>query len=68
MAGLPEVPTTTAKDAGPLVLEKMVPYLDVRTPAEFSKEHVPGSINVPWFLDLSSRQVRTSFSKPKPDA
>ena len=58
MAGIPEVPSTSATEAGPLVMEEKVPYLDVRTEQEFEKEHVPGSINVPWFLDLTTKQVR----------
>lgn len=60
MAGIPEVPSTSAKEAGPLVLEKKVSYLDVRTKAEFEREYVMGSVNVPWFLDLTTRQVRHS--------
>ena len=51
----------SATEAGPLVLEKNVPYLDVRTEEEFKKQHVQGSINVPWFLDLQTRQVRLSL-------
>ena len=50
MADVSDVPTMSAHEAGPLVLEKKAPYLDVRTSEEFSREHVPGSINVPWFL------------------
>ena len=57
MADVPDVPTTSAREAGPLLLEKKAPYLDVRTSEEFSREHVPGSINVPWFLNLTTRQV-----------
>ena len=60
MAGISEVPSTSAKEAGPLVLEKKVSYLDVRTKAEFEREHVMGSVNVPWFLDLTTKQVRHS--------
>ena len=60
MAGIPEVPSTSATEAGPLVLEKKVPYLDVRTEEEFQRQHVPGSTNVPWFLDLTTKQVRQS--------
>ena len=57
MADVPDVPSTSAQEAGPRVLERKAPYLDVRTPQEFSREHVPGSINVPWILDLTTRQV-----------
>lgn len=39
-------------------MDKKVPYLDVRTEQEFKKEHVLGSINVPWLLDLTTNQVR----------
>ena len=57
MAGIPEVPSITATEAGPLVLEKRVPYLDVRTEEEFKQQHVPGAVNVPWFLDLTTKRV-----------
>ncbi|CAK0782543.1 hypothetical protein CVIRNUC_005761 [Coccomyxa viridis] len=61
MADMPDVPTTSAQEAGPLVLERKAPYLDVRTPEEFSREHVSGSINVPWILNLTTRQVNPCF-------
>ena len=61
MAGIPEVPSTSATEAGPLVLEKKVSYLDVRTEEEYKRQHVLGSVNVPWFLDLTTKQVRDAF-------
>ena len=67
MGDVPDVPTTSAQEAGPLVLEKQAPYLDVRTPEEFSREHVPGSINVPWFLNLNTRQVCLTLVISVPD-
>ena len=67
MAGVPDVPTTSAQEAGMLVLEQKAPYLDVRTPEEFSREHVPGSINVPWFLNLTTRQVFVTHVSSAPE-
>ena len=67
MADMPDVPTTSAQEAGPLVLERKAPYLDVRTPEEFSREHVSGSINVPWILNLTTRQVCFTLVISAPD-
>ena len=67
MADVPDVSTTSAQEAGPLVLGRKAPYLDVRTPEEFSREHVPGSINVPWFQDLTTRQVCCTLVIAAPD-
>ena len=67
MADVPDVPTTSAQEAGKLVLEKKAPYLDVRSPEEFSREHVPGSINVPWFLNLITRQVCVTHISSAPE-
>ena len=55
MAGVPDVPTTSAQEAGMLVLE------------QFSREHVPGSINVPWFLNLTTRQVFVTHVSSAPE-
>jgi tRNA 2-selenouridine synthase len=34
-----------------IMLSQDVPVIDVRTPAEFAKGHVPGAINMPLFHD-----------------
>ncbi|MBK9701229.1 MAG: hypothetical protein IPO79_14390 [Flavobacteriales bacterium] len=34
-----------------LVQEDRVPLIDVRSPAEHARGHIPGSINVPLFSD-----------------
>lgn len=50
-AEVPQVPTVSAQEANELVLgEKKAPYLDVRTPQEFARGHVAGSVNVPYLL------------------
>lgn len=67
MGDVPEVPTTTVKDSGPLVMDKKLSYLDVRTPEEYANEHVVGSVNVPWFLDLKTRQVRSNMRQHAPE-
>lgn len=67
MGDVPEVPTTTVKDSGPLVMDKKLSYLDVRTPEEYANEHVLGSVNIPWFLDLKTRQVRSKLRQHAPE-
>ena len=67
MGDVPEVPTTTVKDSGPLVMDKKLSYLDVRTPEEYANEHVVGSVNIPWFLDLKTRQVRSKLRQHAPE-
>lgn len=67
MGDVPEVPTTTVRDSGPLVMDKKLSYLDVRTPEEYANEHVVGSVNVPWFLDLKTRQVRSNMRQHAPE-
>ena len=37
--------------------------LDVRSPGEFSKGHVPGAVNVPLFTDDERAKVGTAFAK-----
>jgi len=53
----------------PLVIDeflekaKQFPVLDVRTPAEFSKGHIPGAINLPLFSDEERVIIGTLYIK-----
>lgn len=40
-----------------------VPLIDVRTPAEFEKGHVPGAFNVPLFSNEERVQVGTTYKQ-----
>jgi tRNA 2-selenouridine synthase len=39
------------------------PVLDVRTPAEFSRGHIPGAFNMPLFSDAERAQVGTTYKQ-----
>ncbi len=39
------------------------PLLDVRSPAEFEKGHIPGAINLPLFTDQERARVGTLYKK-----
>lgn len=40
-----------------------MPFLDVRTPAEFGQGHMPGAFNVPLFSDEERVQVGTTYKQ-----
>lgn len=40
-----------------------VPVIDVRSPAEFDRGHIPGSHNIPLFDDLERAEVGTLYHK-----
>ena len=42
--------------------------LDVRTPAEFSKGHIPGAINFPLFENEERAEVGTIYKQESPEA
>ena len=41
----------------------LVPVVDVRTPAEFSKGHIPGAVNIPLFTDEQRVVVGTTYKQ-----
>jgi tRNA 2-selenouridine synthase len=52
-----------------LGLSKTIPVIDVRSPSEFQKGHVPGAINIPLFSDEERAKVGTLYvQKGREDA
>jgi tRNA 2-selenouridine synthase len=41
--------------------------VDLRSPAEFAEDHVPGAINVPLFGDEERREIGTLYRRESPD-
>jgi tRNA 2-selenouridine synthase len=46
-----------------LFLQETGPLLDVRTPAEFAKGHIPGAVNLPLFSDAERAEVGTLYKQ-----
>ena len=46
-----------------LVLDERVPCVDVRSPAEYAKGHIPGAANSPLLLDDERHQVGITYSR-----
>ena len=46
-----------------LTLAESIPVIDVRSPLEFSKGHIPGAINIPHFDDNERISVGTKLKK-----
>jgi tRNA 2-selenouridine synthase len=46
-----------------LRLTEKIPFVDVRTPSEFSKGHIPGAINIPLFSDEERSVVGTVYKR-----
>jgi tRNA 2-selenouridine synthase len=44
-------------------LDKNIPVIDVRTPAEFAKGHIPGAFNIPLFSNEERVQVGTTYKQ-----
>lgn len=42
--------------------------VDLRSPAEFAEDHVPGAVNVPLFDDVERAVVGTLYRRASPDA
>ena len=53
---------------GEIWSEKDRILLDVRTPAEFKKGHIPNAINLPLFSDEERSVVGTLYKKENPEA
>jgi tRNA 2-selenouridine synthase len=45
-----------------------LPWVDLRSPAEFARDHVPGALNLPLFSDEQRAIVGTLYHKESPDA
>jgi tRNA 2-selenouridine synthase len=50
------------------VLNKKIPLLDVRTPAEFEKFHIPGAVNLPIFSNEEREVVGTTYKQKGTEA
>ena len=46
-----------------LSLQEQFPVIDVRSPAEFSRGHIPGAANIPLFEDPERAEVGTSYKQ-----
>ena len=44
-------------------LKKHIPLIDVRSPGEFRKGHIPGAVNVPLFTDIERAHLGTVYTK-----
>jgi tRNA 2-selenouridine synthase len=44
-------------------LKTEIPLIDVRSPGEFEKGHIPGAFNIPLFSDAERAQVGTLFTR-----
>jgi tRNA 2-selenouridine synthase len=45
-----------------------IPIIDVRSPGEFEKAHIPGAINIPLFTNDERAQVGTKYKNADKDA
>ncbi len=43
------------------------PILDVRSPGEFAKGHIPGAVNLPLFEDSERAEIGTLYKRQGPD-
>lgn len=50
------------------MLRQQTRMIDVRSPSEFAKAHVPGAINLPIMGDEERRQVGTCYKEAGPEA
>ncbi len=51
-----------------LHLSKHAPILDVRTPAEYAKAHIPGAVNLPLFSNEERARVGTAYKQESREA
>ncbi|MBN2656669.1 MAG: tRNA 2-selenouridine(34) synthase MnmH [Spirochaetales bacterium] len=50
-----------------LKLRHSIPLIDVRSPGEFSRGHIPGSVNIPLFSDEERAAIGTLYKKEGQD-
>jgi tRNA 2-selenouridine synthase len=53
---------------GMMRLRARCPVIDLRSPAEFAEDHVPGAVNVPLFDDVQRALVGTLYRQVSPEA
>lgn len=51
-----------------LAPEEVIPIVDVRSPAEFTRGHIPGAVNLPLFSDEERARVGTLYKQQGRDA
>lgn len=56
----------TITDLGPENLSRFDAIIDVRSPAEFADDHIPGAINLPVLSDTERAQVGTIYKQESP--
>ena len=56
--------TISVKDS--LALEQVL-FIDMRTPAEFSKGHIPGAYNLPLFENEERAEIGTLYKQVGPE-
>lgn len=49
-------------------LKGKLPLIDVRSPLEFSRGHIPGAVNIPLFSDQERAEVGTRYQQAGKDA
>ena len=59
------IPSLSYQEARPLLGLRVV---DVRTPAEFADDHIPGAINFPLFENDQRAIVGTLYKQESPEA
>ena len=47
--------------------ERLLPIIDVRTPAEYSTGHIPGAVNIPLFSNEERAKVGTAYKQVSPE-
>ncbi len=50
-----------------LLQKKEYPVIDVRSPIEYAKGHIPGSVNIPLFSDDERARIGTVYKKEGPE-
>ncbi len=58
--------TLTAKEI--LQKSQLIPLIDVRSPGEFEKAHIPGAINIPLFENDERAKVGTRYKQVGKDS
>jgi 3-mercaptopyruvate sulfurtransferase SseA len=43
--------------------DKGATFVDIRTPKDFAKEHIPGAVNVPMFVPVAGTQLFDQIKK-----